>query len=85
MGQSVHVHINACRCIDCQHEFNVAQEVGKMWYDCPNCKSTKGHLIFDYVRVGPHLKCNCGNVMLRATQEFVYCPNCGEDLIKLGV
>jgi Zn finger protein HypA/HybF involved in hydrogenase expression len=84
-SKSVHVHINVCRCIDCQHEFTVAQEVGQMWYDCPSCKAHKGHLVFDYVRPGPHIKCECGNTMFRVSMEAVYCPNCGTDLIKLGV
>lgn len=83
--QDVHIHLNVCKCLDCQHEFTVAQEPGKMWYDCPECKATKGHLVFDYVRPEPHLKCHCGNVMFRATEKFLYCPNCGENLIKLGV
>lgn len=66
------------RCLDCKHEWIAVAPIGTRWLECPVCTLTRGRYVAQAERDVPHWHCNCGNDLFYATQDGVYCPNCGE-------
>jgi Zn finger protein HypA/HybF involved in hydrogenase expression len=80
--QDCHVHLNVADCMQCQHEFYVAQEPGQEWYRCPSCHTEKARVRYAYRRPEPTLVCKCGNQLFAITEKGIYCPNCGADITE---
>lgn len=64
-------------CMACAYEWVAVIATGEVWFECPACKSNKGHFINHHEFAGLHWTCSCGNMLFYIHKEFVYCPNCG--------
>jgi len=66
-------------CMLCGHKWVAVAPVGVMWFECSECHSMKGHMIYDYVRKDEmEWQCGCGNDLFKVTPNGYFCPNCGE-------
>ena len=66
------------RCLDCKHEWHAVAHIDVTWMECPSCTLVRGRFVGQFAVPGPHWICSCGNDLFHATQEGVYCPNCGK-------
>lgn len=66
-------------CIGCGHKWIAVAPVGTIRFECPECKSMKGHWTFEFApEVGALMRvCNCGNDLFRLTPDGHMCANCG--------
>jgi len=68
----------AAVCLACRHEWVAVAPVGTVWMDCPACGLERGRYRGPVGLGGLHWHCKCGNDLFHATQDGMYCPNCGE-------
>jgi hypothetical protein len=67
-------------CICCKHTWVAVAVIGTEWLECPNCETTKGRFNFPVVaKEVAHWNCACGNDLFHITEEYLYCPNCGQE------
>lgn len=66
-------------CMACGHEWAAAVPTGVEWFECPECKTHKGHWKYSfYPSVGDMVRvCNCKNDLFYITPEGHMCANCG--------
>lgn len=65
-------------CLACRHEWVAVAPVGTVWMECPACSLERGRFKGSVGMGGLHWHCKCGNDLFHATQDGMYCPNCGE-------
>ena len=65
------------RCLACNYEWVAAAPLGTVWLECPSCSLERGRFVAQVQRDTFHWICDCGCDLFYATQEGIYCPNCG--------
>ncbi len=69
-------------CAACKHRWTAVAIIGSIWLQCPNCETEKGRFEWPVLaKEVSHFECNCGNDLFHITEEYVYCPNCGQEHI----
>lgn len=76
-GKTPHLSGTAV-CLACKHEWVAVAPVGAVWMECPACSLERGRYRGPVQLDRDHWRCHCGNDLFQATQDGMYCPNCGE-------
>lgn len=64
-------------CLSCRHQWAAVAPIGTVWLECPQCTLLRGRFINPVERDCPHWYCHCGCDLFYATENGMYCPNCG--------
>ena len=65
-------------CLGCRHRWQAVAPVGTFEFECPSCHTNMGRILNEVVRQKePVWTCHCGNQYFLATDQGMYCPNCG--------